>query len=313
MGFRRLLTLAAGSACLVAIGCRPAAHIPETIVSSRDQWEPIRAALSAGGGAAEEVARPDPTGWASLSGTFRFAAGDIAQLPAPRTLEVGGDDAAVCGKGGAPKSEEIVVAANGGLANVFVYLADNIPAEEKWTHPSAAPGRSEPVVFDQENCVFLTHALALQTGQPLEIHNSDPVGHNTNILTTPFNSSIAPGAVVPYEHRGESRSPLTVKCSVHPWMTAFVLFRKNGYFAVTDEDGKFQIENLPAGVDLTFKVWHEQAKIHQVGHGGPRGTDLAQPGCQVEVGAGPNEGIGRAARPGPVRCGLAALLRFESP
>ena len=32
------------------------------------------------------------------------------------------------------------------------------------------------------------------------------------------------------------------------------------YFAVTGADGAFEIPNLPAGVELTFSVWHEKAK-----------------------------------------------------
>ena len=46
-------------------------------------------------------------------------------------------------------------------------------------------------------------------------------------------------------------------CSIHPWMTAYMLPRKNSYFAVTDADGKFEIANVPAGEPLEFQVWHE--------------------------------------------------------
>ena len=31
------------------------------------------------------------------------------------------------------------------------------------------------------------------------------------------------------------------------------------YFAVTDATGAFRIANLPAGVALEFRVWHEKA------------------------------------------------------
>ena len=33
---------------------------------------------------------------------------------------------------------------------------------------------------------------------------------------------------------------------------------ENPYFAVTGEDGSFTISNVPAGVDLEFRVWHEK-------------------------------------------------------
>jgi hypothetical protein len=40
-------------------------------------------------------------------------------------------------------------------------------------------------------------------------------------------------------------------------MTAYMLPRSNGYFAVSDADGKFEIANVPAGEPLEFQVWHE--------------------------------------------------------
>ena len=40
-------------------------------------------------------------------------------------------------------------------------------------------------------------------------------------------------------------------------MTAYLLQRKNGYYAVSDAQGNFAIPNVPAGEELEFQVWHE--------------------------------------------------------
>ena len=40
-------------------------------------------------------------------------------------------------------------------------------------------------------------------------------------------------------------------------MRSYMLPLKNGYFAVTGKDGKFEIKNLPAGVPLEFQIWQE--------------------------------------------------------
>jgi hypothetical protein len=49
---------------------------------------------------------------------------------------------------------------------------------------------------------------------------------------------------------------LHVKCNVHPWITGYIGVANNPYFAVTAEDGKFQISGVPAGKQ-TIQVWHE--------------------------------------------------------
>jgi hypothetical protein len=51
--------------------------------------------------------------------------------------------------------------------------------------------------------------------------------------------------------------PAKVVCSIHPWMVAYLLPRENGYFAVTDDEGRFEIANVPAGEEIELQVWHE--------------------------------------------------------
>ena len=42
-----------------------------------------------------------------------------------------------------------------------------------------------------------------------------------------------------------------------------MITRNNGYFAVTKADGSFEIPNLPAGVELEFRVWQEKLSFVQ--------------------------------------------------
>lgn len=247
------------AALVFSLGCKP--RIPAQRPVDQDRVTEVRNVLleggAVGGGAAAD--EPEPTGWATLTGTFRFASGDIAVLPSPQPLDITGDDATYCTQSAVPKSESLVLDRNSGtVKDVLLFLSDDLSRKTKpdlWVHPSAAPGNTEPVIFDQKDCVFLTHVVAMQVSQPLEIHNSDARGHNTKLET--FNQTIAPGAVLTFQHSSEKRMPYKASCSIHPWMSAWILARDNGYFAVTDTDGKFRIENLPAGVELTFKAWQE--------------------------------------------------------
>ena len=40
-------------------------------------------------------------------------------------------------------------------------------------------------------------------------------------------------------------------------MKGYMIPRENGYFAVTDENGAFEIPNLPAGTEVEIQIWHE--------------------------------------------------------
>jgi hypothetical protein len=48
-------------------------------------------------------------------------------------------------------------------------------------------------------------------------------------------------------------------CNVHPEMEAYVLVLTNPYYAVTDEEGSFRIEGVPAGT-YDIRVWNKRLK-----------------------------------------------------
>jgi hypothetical protein len=103
--------------------------------------------------------------------------------------------------------------------------------------------------------------MGVRAGQPMLIKNSDPIGHNTNISPTgdvQFNALIAAGGSATYSFSRAQTDPVGIVCNIHPWMKAYVLPRKDPYFAVTKADGTFEIEKLPAGEDIEFQVWQER-------------------------------------------------------
>jgi hypothetical protein len=236
-----------GVAAVMLAGC--GSHADLGPVAHADAAASIRKALAAGkaeGG--EQAAASTGTGWATIRGQFVFDGTSPAMQPYNVTKEH-----EICSVNGqAPPQETLIVAPDSkGIKNVVVFLRD-----AKRVHESANP-KTDQVEFDQKHCVFLTHVLAATVGQPIDIKNSDQTGHNTNILGSGFNQLIPAGGAIPYKPQKESQVPDKVTCSIHPWMTAYLLPRKNGYFAVTGPDGKFEIANVPAGEPLEFQVWHE--------------------------------------------------------
>ncbi len=245
--------LGAGVVMMMLTGCgRPATAGPR---ANEKVAQEIREKLSAGAPAAESGAAAETigTGWSTLRGTFKF----VGTPPKPGPLQGVNKDTEVCGKGKSILDNSLLVASDGGIANIVLY------ARAKRVHESAAPIKEgAEAIYDQKECMFLTHVLAFQLGQKLDIKNSDPIGHNTKIdpaKGTAFNQTLAAGQTVAYVATSEEALPATVSCSIHPWMRGYVLPRKDKYFAVTKADGSFEIANLPAGEEVEIQVWHERA------------------------------------------------------
>ena len=117
-------------------------------------------------------------------------------------------------------------------------------------------------MFDQKECVFLSHVQPVMVGQQLLIKNSDPIGHNTNIAPPGdqgVNPLLSPGGEFEHKFSFQQNNPVAVTCNIHPWMKAYVFPRGNPYFAITDKEGKFEIKNVPAGEPVEFRLWHESA------------------------------------------------------
>jgi len=161
---------------------------------------------------------------------------------------------AVCSIQAVP-NESVIVGADGGLANVFVFLSKlpnvDIPA---------AP--SEPVVIDQKGCKFVPHASIIRVGQPLKMVNTDPVAHNVKLtgFSMSFNSTIPGGDTtgVVTEYKRPERGPIPMACDFHGWMQAYQLAVNHPWAALTKEDGTFELTGVPAG-EMEFVVWHEKA------------------------------------------------------
>jgi hypothetical protein len=225
--------------------------------------EPLRKVLAAGAGAAGGGAAAvlaEPTGWATISGAFKMAG--VAPSRRPLTIN---KDVEVCAPGGRQVlAETVVVDSSGGVGNIVIFVNSKIPQDNpSWVHESYSDSKYGEVEFDQKSCVFLSHVATMQSTQKLKVLNSDPVGHNTNLDSkrgaAAWNQSIPSNSHQFYEPGAASPTPFSVSCSIHPWMKAWMMVCDHPYSAVTNADGSFQIANVPAGVELEFRVWHEVA------------------------------------------------------
>ncbi|GMR24340.1 MAG: hypothetical protein BMS9Abin37_2871 [Acidobacteriota bacterium] len=119
----------------------------------------------------------------------------------------------------------------------------------------------ERVVMDQNAKVFAPKILPVLVGTTVEFLNSDPFAHNVftpDACADKFDLGSWPqGEKGPYTF--EKACVAVILCNVHPEMIAYVVAVETPYFAVSDAEGNFTIENVPDG-SYTVSVWHERLK-----------------------------------------------------
>jgi carboxypeptidase family protein len=163
------------------------------------------------------------------------------------------DPACVEAHHGKAVDESLLVSPKGDLADVFVYIKRGLE-DKKFEAPST------PVVIDQSGCWFHPRVLGVQTNQPLKIINSDPVTHNIHPMAEinrEWNHSQGPGDAPLNRKFVKPEIMIPVKCNIHSWMHAYIGVVDNPYFAVSDKDGSFEINNLPPGT-YTIAFWQER-------------------------------------------------------
>ena len=190
------------------------------------------------------------------------------KIPKVEKQNVTKDQAHCLGKGPILKDDLLIDAGSKGVKNVMVWLADTPDGkfDSKKINPKLAAVPNQVVVIDQPRCAFVPRITMMRAGQTLEVRNSAPVAHNTRISGNPevngtVNLNIPPGQKIVRQGatalKAEKR-PLLVNCDIHGWMGGRIGVFSHPYFAVTKEDGSFEIKDVPAGKILIF-MQHERA------------------------------------------------------
>ncbi len=196
----------------------------------------VRASAKAQGGASGEI-----TGKVYFKGE------------APRLRRIMMDKDPVCAslhpEGVLP--EDGRVNANGTLPNAFVYVskgAENV---------SGGAASAEPVTLTQNECEYEPHVLGIMVGQPLRVVSNDPTTHNIHIMPKAghdFDVTQQPGSPPVSDKFSKPQIMVPVHCNIHNWMQAYIGVVTNPYYAVTGNEGTFQIKGVPAG-SYTLSIW----------------------------------------------------------
>lgn len=148
-----------------------------------------------------------------------------------------------------------------GIQHAFVYL-DGVQSDEKFR-------ARESLLVDQKNCQYAPHAMIVPVGSKIDITNSDSILHNVHgqQLTDEGSKTLFNIAQPVRGQRTTVESPLTtpgivfLTCEAgHPWMNGYVFVANHPFVSVTDDDGQFVIEGVPAGT-YKIKMWHEGVRM----------------------------------------------------
>ena len=111
--------------------------------------------------------------------------------------------------------------------------------------------------LDQRNETFVPYVLPITVGTTVEFTNSDRTYHNVFSLSKPRRFDLGRygsgrSKSVRFDHPGVVR----VFCDIHSHMSAFILVFAHRFFAVTDAEGRYRIDGVPAGT-YTLVAWND--------------------------------------------------------
>ena len=221
--------------------------------------------------------------WATLKGQVVFP--QDKEIPKRAELNVTQDKDHCLSKGPLLDESVLINPKNRGVKNVVVFLRpDDKDLKAQFTKdqifPDDAKRKPAEVVIDQPCCMFGPRVTVARVGDTLVVKNSAPVAHN---FFWDSGNNGAHNVTVPKmdkwvmkEPLAKENPPIQYKCTIHGWMTGYVRIFDHPYYAVTDENGNFEIKNAPVGA-YRIVYWHEN---------GLRGGVKGRAGDEIEIKAG---------------------------
>lgn len=188
----------------------------------------------------------------TVTGTIKFT----DPPPKMKEIDTSADPACAAMHAGKPLVNEALVLGEGQtMGNILVRIVKGLPEKDY-------PAPAEPVVMDQAGCRFEPRIAAVMTGQTLRVLNPDGIMHNVNGIpkaNRPFNRAMPKNITELDLTFDKTEDAFMMRCDIHPWMRGYVAVVDHPFFDVTEKDGVFKIEGLPAG-EYEIEAWHERLK-----------------------------------------------------
>ncbi len=186
---------------------------------------------------------------ATITGKISFQ----GAAPAPQPIKMDADPNCLMAHPTGVNLDDVVVNPNGTLKDVFVYVKQGLEGKT-FEVPK------EPVVFDQKGCQYHPKVFGIQVNQPIQVVNSDSTLHNVHALpekSAQFNLGMPIQGMKLKKTFTSPEVMVKIKCEVHPWMSAYAGVLPHPFFSVSNDQGTFEIKNLPPG-QYVLEAWHQK-------------------------------------------------------
>jgi hypothetical protein len=176
--------------------------------------------------------------------------------------------------------EDFIIGPQGSLKDAVVMLK-GIEKGKSFSLPK--------VKVEAIDCDFLPFVNVLRDQDEITVINMDPVEHdiqgyetarergarvlfNRPLPMNPFHHVVGmfgknahthlPGEpMVEKIHLRKGRNVFVMQCGFHPYMFSWGLVVENPYYSITQEDGAYQLKDIPAG-EYDVAVWHPGMKAY---------------------------------------------------
>jgi plastocyanin len=122
-----------------------------------------------------------------------------------------------------------------------------------------AEAERAPALMDQQAKQFVPNVLAVRSGTRVAFPNSDNIRHHVYSFSPAKHFELrlyqgTPSEPVLFDKPGA----VVLGCNIHDWMVGYVYVTDDPWFAVSDAQGRVQLDSVPVG-SYAVSLWHPQA------------------------------------------------------